>query len=171
MTANAKSGLAKIDGNIKQIANRAKTQRKAIQDTAVLILIHAAQYGDYSRADALVHAMGEGMKQNALVEWFVSFGGLTVGERDDGTKGFTGWSGKAHIKKHLDDAKAKPWYEFKKEKPFEGFELEAAIQQVISKAESMEKRRAQFAAEGDTENAGKIVVDISKLRELRKLAA
>lgn len=116
--------LEKIQANAVRSVNRA---RVCVQVAAVATIRHAYEHGDYTYAQKLVDALGNTINGAALVEWFKVYGGLTTG--DDG---FTGWSGKDHIKDNFEDAKGKMWWELKVKNPFKGYSLEDALQKVLT---------------------------------------
>jgi len=123
-----------VDQLINTAINSSNTMRKNVQIAAVHILIHAAKCGDYTKAQTLVDGLGQGVNARGLVEWFIKFGGLTVSE--DAT-GFDGWQGKEYIKKNLDDAKSKMWFEFKPQNPYAGFNIVDAVTKTITSAEKI----------------------------------
>lgn len=139
--------------------------RNAVQIAAVHILIHAAKHGDYSKAQTLVDGLGHGVNARGLVEWFIKFGGLTVSEDADG---FVGWSGKKYIAENLDAAKGTAWFEFKKQNPYQGFNMVDAVTRTINAAEKALTKKEKALAEGDTETANKIEVTQDEIKELRK---
>lgn len=115
----------------------AHTMKANVQLASVAVLHHAYQHGDYTFANELINGLGHGVKRDSLVEWFAKFGGLTVGENSQ--EGFTGWSGKAHIKDNFEQAKATMWYELKKANPFEGYSLEDELRKVMKKHQRISK--------------------------------
>lgn len=123
--ADAKAVESLIGKAVKAVVKA----RESVQIAAVAILIHAEKHGDWTKANDLVLGLGNTVNGKALVEWFVKFGGLTVSE---GEGKFIGWQGAEHIRANFQDAKAKMWWELKPQSPFKGFDLEAALQKVIS---------------------------------------
>lgn len=99
-----------IDG----VAQATKTLREQIQVAAVAVLYHAgipkkgkAPCGDWTKANDLVHAVGSGVRQAALIEFFMTYGGLKFSKGD---VKFTGWSGAEHIQTNWDEAKDTMWW-------------------------------------------------------------
>lgn len=146
-----------VDTLIKQAITSAATMQKKVQIAAVSILQHAHKHGDYTKANDLVNGLGTGVRAAALVEWFSTYGGLTVKE---GEEGFSGWAGADHIKDNFQDAKATMWWTLKPVSPFKAFDLEAAIASLVKKAEK---------AAADTEHAKENNVDAELLAKLRAL--
>ena len=154
-----------VDQLISAAINSSNTMRKNVQIAAVHILIHAAKCGDYSKAQTLVDGLGQGVNARGLVEWFIKFGGLTVSE--DAT-GFDGWQGKDYIKKNLDDAKSKMWFEFKPQNPYAGFNIVESVTKTIKSAEKALTKKNKALAEGDNETAEKILVTQDEINQLKK---
>lgn len=116
--------LEKIQAKAVKSVQSARVQ---VQIAAVATIRHAYEHGDYTYAQKLVDALGNTINGAALVEWFKVYGGLTTGD-----EGFTGWSGKDHIKDNFEDAKGKMWWELKVKNPFKGYSLEDALQKVLT---------------------------------------
>jgi hypothetical protein len=97
---------------------------------ALSILAHHTETGDIGPVNRLLTTMPKGTKRNAMAEWFLAFGKLSV--TDD----------KSRPMKHdktkeakLEDAKATPWYEFQPEKEIvEVFDLQAALKSLLARA-------------------------------------
>jgi len=160
--------VVQLDKAIAESISSAKTLREGIQDVAVGILMHAYKHGDYTRAEHYVNGLGTGVRQKALVDWFVQFGGLTIGTRSNGNVGFVGWKGADYIKAHFDKAKETGWWTCKPEAAFEGFDLQAALEKLIAKAEKMASKANELRHEGKDEDANKVVVPQNVLDALRK---
>ncbi|QQM15392.1 hypothetical protein [Kosakonia virus Kc261] len=163
--------VAALDKAIADTISKAKTLRNGIQNVAVGILLHAHKHGDYTRAESFVNGLGEGVRQKALVDWFVQFGGLVIGEREDGKSGFVSWKGADHIRDNIDKAKATMWWTCKPEAAFEGFDLQEALDKLIAKAEKAMNKANELRHEGRDEDANKVVVPQNVLDGLRKLKA
>lgn len=162
---------AALDKAIESTVKKAHSLRNEIQNVAVGIILHAYHHGDYTRAESFTHQLGEGVRGKALVDWFVQFGGLIVGEKDDGKTGFVGWKGADFIKENIDKAKATMWWTCKPEPAFEGFDLQDALEKLIAKAEKAMNKANELRHEGKDEDANKVVVPQNVLDGLRKLKA
>lgn len=138
VVAKDAADLNKIQDVAVRLVNRG---RDALQIAAVATLIHAAKHGDWTHANRLVHAMPQGVNIAALVEWFVKFGGLTIGKAADENgkevKQFVSWQGAKYIEAALNDAKATMWWTFKQQKAFEGFDADAALKAYIKKVNTI----------------------------------
>lgn len=152
--------------NVDSLITRAETTlgkgADHVQIAAVAVLYHAMQHNDYSRAAKMVemvHAkIGAGQ---ALSKWFVKFGGLTLSEDQ---KSFTGWKGAEYIKENVSVAKSTMWITFKAPNPYKGFDLDAAIESLITKAMNELSKAAK-----DADKAKLIHVDVAKIRVLKDL--
>lgn len=162
---------AALDKAIEATVKKAHSLRNEIQNVAVGIILHAYHHGDYTRAESFTHQLGEGVRGKALVDWFVQFGGLIVGEHEDGKSGFVGWKGADFIKENIDKAKATMWWTCKPEAAFEGFDLQDALEKLIAKAEKAMNKANELRHEGKDEDANKVVVPQNVLDGLRKLKA
>lgn len=126
------AGLEKIQAAaVKSVQNA----RVSVQVALVATIRHAYEHGDYSYAGKLVDALGNSVNGKAVVEWFKLYGGLKA---DD--TGFIGWSGKQYIEDNFEKAKAGMWWELKAASPFKGFDLEAALQNVIKQHNAIQEK-------------------------------
>ncbi|QHR67391.1 hypothetical protein forsur_30 [Escherichia phage forsur] len=162
---------AALDKAIEATVKKAHSLRNDIQNVAVGIILHAYHHGDYTRAESFTHQLGDGVRGKALVDWFVQFGGLIVGEHEDGKSGFVGWKGADFIKENIDKAKATMWWTCKPEAAFDGFDLQDALEKLIAKAEKAMNKANELRHEGRDEDANKVVVPQNVLDGLRKLKA
>ena len=158
-----KQSTTLINSGIESVRNGSTLLRVEIQRVALLIAIHAYKHGDYSAAQRLVDAIGQGMRGKSLVDWFVRYIGLIVEDNQ-----FSGWSGKDHIRKNLNLAKKNPWHTCKPESAFAGYNLNEKLDSLIKSAERMQKRSMQDAYMGDD---SKVVVDMDTLRKLKAIRA
>lgn len=147
-----------VDRLIELAADSANTMQKKVQVAAVGVLVHAKKTGDYSKAQALIDALGSGVRSAALVDFFVKFGGLVVSEEE---KGFSGWNGKAKV--DIEAAKAQMWWDLKVPNPYAGFNLKDALDKLLKSADQASKKEGS--------EADKVDIDDALLAELKKLAA
>ena len=154
--------LADVDKCITSAHESYQTTRNKVQVAAVAVLLHAYNHGDYSKANTLIEGL-QGLNQAALVEFFVQFGGFTVSEDETG---FTGWSGKDHLNDNFQAAKDTMWWDLKVQKPWMGFNLNAAIQLVIANAD-----KATARASKNEELVDLVDINAEQLAALKALAA
>lgn len=120
--------------------------RNAIQVALVATMIHIGKHGDWTGAARLVDGLGNTVNGRAIVEWFVQFCGLTLAEDGSGFDGIE----KGHaerIRKELDKAKAKMWWELKPANPYKGFNADEALQQFIEKHKKAQAKMATLSEE------------------------
>jgi hypothetical protein len=111
--------------------------RESVQIAAVATLIHAAKHGDWTGANRLTEGLGNTINGQALVKFFVDFGGLTINADESG---FGGWAGADFIREHLDAAKAKMWWELRKVNPFAGYNADVELKKFVDKFAKMRKQ-------------------------------
>lgn len=160
-----------LDKAIATVARKAASLQQEIQVVSVGVLLHAHKHGDYTKAQLLIDSLGEGVRSKALVEWFMQFGGLLVGDTETGAKGFSGWQGAEYIKAHIDEAKAKMWWLCKPEPPFAGFDFETELAKLIKRAERSMQVANELTHDGKLEDAAKVKVSADQLDALRALKA
>lgn len=129
-----------IDTSIRTTAKA----RESVQVAAVAILLHAAKHGDWTKANVLVEGLGDTINGQALVKFFVDFGGLTV--NPEGTA-FGGWNGVDHIKANLDMAKEKMWWTLRKVNPFAGYNADAELMRFVERFRKTSKQVAGMKPE------------------------
>lgn len=122
-------GTKAIDTAIKSIASRGKTLERDIHVAAVSTLNHAELHGDVTLAQRLVEAVPSLARKNALRDWFLAFGKFSYDEKNK-TLAYN----KAGVTL-LDEAIATPFWDFKPEAPYVPFDMNAAIQKLIQRAE------------------------------------
>ncbi len=150
-----------LDKQISNAIQTANTMKFQVQQAALSIIFHAYTHKDYSRAQVLVDGLGNGVNCNALVEWFVQFGGLIV---DEENKCFGGWKGQDHIKANIEQAKTTMWYDLKVQSPFKGFNLNDEINKLLVKANKMQA----LVDKGD-EKASEIEMNTKQLAALQAI--
>lgn len=144
-------GAKAIDTAIKSIATRGKSLERDIHVAAVSCLMHADQHGDVTLAQKLVDAVPQLARKNALRDWFLAHGKFSY---DMEGKVLT------YNKKGVtlqEDAINTPFWEFKPEPEYKPFDMQAAVLQLVARAEKA------------IEKGEKVPTD--KLTKLRELAA
>lgn len=79
-----------IDKNIRTIVINANKLNQLIHSTAMLVIEHAKEHGDCTRAQSLVNAMPASMRRTMLVLWFSTYTPIVV-KADDAA-----WNAKMH---------------------------------------------------------------------------
>lgn len=135
---------AAVESLIGKAVKSVQKARVDVQIAAVAILIHAEKHGDWTKANDLVLGLGNTVNGKALVEWFVRFGGLVVGE-EEGM--FIGWTSAEFIKEKFQESKAVMWWDLKVASPFKGFDLDAALNKVLSDYNKHQKNMEKLSEE------------------------
>lgn len=136
-----------LSAMVSTAINSATSMRVSVQIACVAILHHAYLHGDYSKANDIIEGLGNGIKRDSLVSWFVKFGGLVV---DVEAKAFNGWQGKEFIRDNFSDAKGVMWWELKKaSNPFVEFIFEDELKKFISRAGKMKVKSEKAKDEAE----------------------
>lgn len=122
-------GKTAIDTAIKSIATRGKSLEKDIHVAAVSTLAHADAHGDITLANKLIDAVPQLARKNALRDWYIAHGKFSY---DAVNKAMT-FNKKATTK--LAQAIATPFWEFKAEVAYVPFDMQAAVLQLVQRAE------------------------------------
>ena len=122
-----------IETSINQIKVSGQKLDDKIQAVALEVLEHVEQNSEASLACKLYNALPKGARKNALVAWFLEFGKIKVNTGKD--KEAIPLKFDKEGTTDLEGAKAKAWYDFKKEKaPSEEFDFDKALASLIKKA-------------------------------------
>ncbi|WP_421246077.1 hypothetical protein [Aeromonas sanarellii] len=157
MKATPAMTTAQIETSIKSIATRGAKLDADIQKTGLAIMEHYAKSKDDTLANRLYHAMPKGSRRNALVEWFVTFGGMQVNKTAE-TKADRPLVGDKTKAIDITGAAGKPWYTCKMEKALDvEFDLARQLHIVLARAKRMQE-------EGKPVKTGGI--DIARLESL-----
>ncbi len=143
-----------ITAQIQNIAKRGKAWQEDVQKCALNIVRHVNQHHEVSLVNQLIEAIPAGARANALREWFCKHGKVEFNEED---QVFLPSRDKA---KPIEAALLEKWYNCKPEPAFKAVDLDAAILQLIKRADKALK---------DEENADKHSIDTKKLDKLRLL--
>jgi|GEM_PF-3907469 len=137
-----------IDRKIAQFALNAGKVNILCHEIGMLILNHAVQHGDCSRAQHLVMAMPASMRRSMLILWFAKYSPIVV--KDDAN-----WVAKAHkpmkgdkktpnpmyVPFDLEGAAANPFYQLAEENPESKIlSLEDIIKMIGGLAKRIEKK-------------------------------
>lgn len=79
----------------------------SIQKLAVMVLYHAMRYKDNSGANIMINKLGNGVRKQGLVNWFVNYGGFKF---DNVLSEFTTDFDADLIHTKIKIAKSKPWH-------------------------------------------------------------
>lgn len=154
---------AAIDKAMANVIAQSMGLQDAIQEVAVAIMLHTYHHNDFSRAQSLVDGLGKGVRRVALVEWF-KMAGLKV---DIKTEKFNGFN-RQKMEDKWAKCKAEPWFTFKPERPFAGFDLQAELERLLSRAEKASEKNAA-TPEAERAEDYKFSLDATKLAALRAM--
>lgn len=73
-----KTDLKTIDANIALVRTNGEKFNQLIHETAMMVMNHAKEHGDCSRAQHLVMAMPASMRRTSLIAWFTDYSPIVV---------------------------------------------------------------------------------------------
>ena len=151
--------LKTIDKNIKTITTNAAKLNVLIHETAMLIMSHAKEHGDCSRALTLVNAMPASMRRTMLVAWFDKYSPIRVVQTNNRV-GILKATAKNYVEWNLEGAEAEPFYELAEaipEKP--ALDFNALVEMVKRLGKTIEKK---------IEDGGVVDTDIESAKALAR---
>jgi len=123
---------AGIEKAIESVHNRGKKLDGDIQGAGLSILNHIQQYGEVSLAIKLFQALPKGSRRNALADWFMKFGKVTLNTDKASSKEFPFVFFKGG-ETDLEGAAAMAWYDCKPEKELlVEFDVQAKVMNLIA---------------------------------------
>lgn len=107
------TGLAAIDGGIKELRGVVANVLDRVQVIAVAIIAHAAGdgAGDVSRAGHLMAALPRSFDRNMLAGWFEAFGSINAAKLKNGEVKLLSRDSKNYVGFDVDGAKSNNWYD------------------------------------------------------------
>lgn len=151
-----------IDAAIPALAKSVGTLTENVQKLAVSILGDFRQHGDKPtserRANALVAALGSGMRANSLRQWFLDNGPFLWNEKDK--KLVAGTDASSKVKSHTAIADSKvlavvKWWEAQKEEAFKPFNEFDELSKLLEK----HTKRKQMVRDGQATADSKLLPD------------
>lgn len=162
--------LKTIDKNIQTIVTNANKLNTLIHETAMLIVRHAQEHGDCTRALSLVKAMPASMRRTMLVLWFNTFTPIRVVEANDKV-GILPKTSKNYVDWDVKGADATPFYELAERNPEKSYDFEALVKMVASLAKRIEKKVEEGSVEeADRDSALALSEQLAHLR-IRRVKA
>lgn len=158
------SALKNIDRNIRTITTNAAKLNMLIHETGVMVLEHAKEHGDCTRALALVKAMPASMRRTMLVLWFETYSPIRIREANDkvgilkeAAKGYTDWD--------IEGAKETPFFELANQNPEKSYSFEDLVKMVERLSKQIEKKIEEGKVpEGDVASAQALAITIGGLK-------
>lgn len=163
--------LKTIDKNIKTITTNAAKLNRLIHDTGMMIMRHAQEHGDCTRALTLVRAMPASMRRTMLVAWFDKYSPIRVllSDKNSDRVGILKKDAKNYVEWNLEGAEAEPFYEIAEatpEKP--ALDFEALLAMVQRLAKQIDKKVEEGAVlDKDVESAKALARAVSGLKVSR----
>ena len=158
--------LKNIDSNIKRITTNAKKLNELIHSTAIMVIQHAKEHGDCTRALALVKAMPASMRRTMLVLWFETYTPIRVKLNDDKV-GILKETAKNYVAWDIDGATATPFYELAEQNAEEKvYDYAALVAMVERLSKQIEKKiEAGAVPDADVEKAQALARSVAGLKQ------
>lgn len=155
-------GTAELNRACETIQEKGQKLDDFIQYTALSVLNHVMLHGDVTVVNKLYASMPKGSRKSALVEFLLQHGKL-VAETDrmkSKTAPFLFAKGK-EVDPELVAAKAKPWYDHKKDPVVaDMLDIQAMIKQLVGRIEREEQKGSKIEGEHS-----KLLADLKLLSE------
>ncbi len=157
-----------IDKNIKQIVTNATKLNMLIHSTAMLVIEHAKEHGDCTRALTLVNAMPASMRRTMLVLWFDKFTPIRVVLSNDKV-GILKPAAKGYVEWDIDTARETPFFQLAEENPEAGvFDFDKLVALVSRLGKTIDKKIEDGKVKDeDVASAKAMSIAISGLRFTR----
>lgn len=129
---------------IDSIHTRGKKLDQDIHVAACSSLQHLEEHGDIGMVNRLYNALPKGARKAAMTEWLLKFARVIA--NDDGkTKATKPFSYSKDKTSDLQGGIKTPWYDLKKDQaPDEVFDIRAAVEAVIKKAQGKDLAHAEL---------------------------
>lgn len=145
---NIETNAANIRKSIKAIGSARSKLVEQIQTVGIAVVLHAHVHGDVTLACDLTKVVGNGMKHEALRLWLSEFGPMNP-NADKETKGDAPmkYAKSKRVEGEelaalIERAQAKPWHDFKTEKPAEEFSFAMDLHRLLAKLDAAVQKGA-----------------------------
>lgn len=156
------TSLKKIDANIQTITSDTGKLNELIHITGVMIMEHAKEHGDTSRALVLAKKMPRSFRGELLIQWLHTYSPIRVIVKND-KHGLSKKTAKTYVPWDIEGAKANPFY------TLEGggstrapMDFTKVCQQVTNLAEQLEKKSDNGKIEDNACDAAKQIATMLK---------
>lgn len=154
--------LKTIDKNIKTITTNAAKLNKLIHETAMLIMSHAKEHGDCSRALTLANAMPASMRRTMLVAWFEKYSPVRIVQANNRV-GILKATAKNYVEWNLEGAAEEPFYDLAETIPEKAaLDFQALLVMVQKLSKTIEKK---------IEDGGVVDSDVESAKALARAVA
>lgn len=162
--------LKVIDRNIKSVATNASKLNLLIHNTGILILEHAKEHGDCTRALSLVKAMPASMRKTMLVLWFSTYSPIRVMEKNDKV-GMLKDTAKGYTPFDIEAARETAFFDLAEQNPEKTYDFKALVALVERLGKTIEKKIEDGKVpEEDKASAEAIAAQIKSLNFKRVVA-
>lgn len=144
---------------IKRVATNSRKLNELIHDTAVQCMLHAQQHGDCTLMDNLVKSLHRGARVKALRIWVEDFSPIRW--NGDDKVGILNEKAKTYTPYQIEEAQAKPFYDYTTENQKQPLTLEQLIKLVDGIPARIDKAENDGRFEGDVEAAKKWAAGLS----------
>lgn len=161
--------LKAIDARIVAFKDQAKAILDEAHNIGVLIIEHAIEHGDCSRAQHLVNAMPKALDRKAMIDWFSAFTPIVCRLSDDwNAKMMKEGVDKKFIPFNLEGAKAEPWYQFSVDREEKSYDFQAILEMVARLSKTIDKKISDGkVAADDIASAKAVSIALSGLKVAR----
>ena len=150
-------GTEAINKEVNGIKTNGARLDKRIQEAALSIVAHIDEHREVTLANKLYHALPNGARKNALVEWFLKYGMITI-NTDKATKKEFPLAFDKSAKTNLEGASAEFWYECKKEAaPDVAFDLNSRIASLAKQLVNAQNKGLVIEGDEDTLKAFQVL--------------
>lgn len=135
------TNVKNIQKNIKSIGDARVKLVDKIQQAALACILHSHTYGGVDLPNQLCVAVGAGMKHEALRKWMESFGPCSANaDKEQKATAPMKYAKSKRLEGEALDAMmaaaaAKPWHDYKTEKPAEEFSFAADLHKLLGRLE------------------------------------
>jgi hypothetical protein len=156
--------LKQLNARTNQLATTSAKLMADIHSHMVDIVEHVREHGDVTAATNLLNAIKNGVRRDAMANWFKAHGAMTGSQDDDGV--FTMKRDKSVKLDAIDIDAARnetPW-DLTPEKKWTAFDLNKAIAALVKRAEEKMNEEVPEGATGHK-------IDVDTLAKIKALAA
>lgn len=134
------SNLKTIDANIVTIRKSGDAFNQLVHETGLLILAHAKEHGDCTRALTVVKAMPASIRRTILVKWISKYSPIRVVEKNDKV-GMLKENDKRFTPFDIEGATAEPWFILADKEPEkDAYDFAAILAMVQRLGKTIEKK-------------------------------
>jgi hypothetical protein len=156
-----------IAGVVRRIGTAGKAFNETVQEGAMMVLSHVAQFRDCTGAARIIDAMPKTTRRSLLQKWFATHGGIIITSKDGKVNASLAKDGNKNYKlsPDIEAARANPWYEVPESEKGNAdlYTLEdfnESVNRMIVRVQNMIDRTEKNANDGQRVNGG----DLERLK-------